>query len=177
MTNNKQVLIGKITSSHGVKGLVKVDLFIESVEVISNLEFVNDESGEKLFDIRSLVKHKNLYLIKLEGVDSRDDSDALRGTSLYIDESALPELEEDEFLVSELKDLKVKDSKDNYFGTVRNVFNFGAGDVLEIVKDTGEYYMLTFTKKTVPTVDIAEGFIVIDENSAISNKGDLKCTQ
>jgi 16S rRNA processing protein RimM len=79
--------------------------------------------------------------------------------------------------VSELKDLKVKTISGEDFGAVKNVFNFGAGDVLEIVKETGEYYMLTFTKKTVPTVDIKSGFIVIDEKSAISNKGDLECTQ
>ncbi len=173
----EQVIIGKITSSHGVRGLVKVDLFIESAEVISNLKFVNDEDGNKLFDIQSLVKHKNLYLVQLDGVNSRDESDALKGTNLYMNFSDLPKLEEDEFFVSELKDLIVKDSKGEKFGIVRNVFNFGAGDVLEIVEDSGEYFMLTFTKANVPSVDIKEGFITIDEKSAISNKGDLKCTQ
>lgn len=177
MTHKEQVLIGKITSSHGVRGLVKVDLFIESAQVISNLILFNDENGNKAFDIQSLVKHKNLYLIKLKGVESRDDSDLLRGTKLYLDKNSLPEPEEDEFFVSELKGMKVKNLKEEDFGVVENVFNFGAGDILEIISNTGEYYMLTFTKKTVPVVDINEKFIVINESSAISNKGELKCTQ
>jgi 16S rRNA processing protein RimM len=173
----EQVLIGKITSSHGVRGIVKVDLYIESAEVISNLIFVNDKNGDKLFNIQSLAKHKNLYLVKLDGVDDRNQSDALRGTELYIDAEELPDLEEDEFFVSELKDLKVKDSKGEDFGMVRNVFNFGAGDILEIIQDTGDYFMLTFTKENVPSVNIEEGFIVINESSAISNKGEIQCTK
>ncbi|MCT4575458.1 MAG: ribosome maturation factor RimM [Alphaproteobacteria bacterium] len=177
MANDTQMLIGKITSSHGVRGLVKVDLYIESTDIIASLDSVNDEDGNKLFDIKSLVKHKNLYLVKLEGIDSRDDSDALRNTKLYLDESLLPSLNEDEFFVSDLEGLKVKDSNNEDFGVVRNVFNFGAGDVLEIVRDSGDYYMLTFTKDTVPTVDIENGFIQINEESAISNKGEVLCTK
>lgn len=173
----EQILIGKITSSHGVRGIVKIDLFIESSDVISTLKFVNDKNGDKLFDIVSLAKHKNLYLTKLEGIEDRDQSDALRGTELYLDATNMPDLEEDEFFVSELKDLKVKDLNGNDFGIVRSVFNFGAGDVLEISKNSGEYFMLTFTKENVPAVDIKEGFITINENSAISNKGDIQCTQ
>jgi 16S rRNA processing protein RimM len=152
-------------------------MFFESKEIISNLKFVNDENGEKLFDIEHLAKHKNLYLVKLVGIDSRNDSDLLRGTYLYVNEDILPELEEDEFFTGELQNLKVKDSEGKIFGIVKNVFNFGAGDVLEIVKNTGDYYMLSFNKNSVPVVDIENGFIVINENLAISNRGDLKCTQ
>ena len=172
---NEQVLIGKITSSHGVRGLVKIHLYIESPEVVSNLKFFNDENGNKIFDIVSLVKHKNLYLVKLEGLEDRDQSDALRGTELFMGGLELPELEEEEFFISELNGLQVKDSKGEEFGTIRSVFNFGAGDVLEITKSSGEYFMITFTKENVPTVSIKEGFVVINEAAAISNKGEIQC--
>jgi len=172
----EQVLIGKIVSSHGVRGLVNVDLYIESAEIISNLKSVNDENGDLLFNIENLVKHKNLYLVKLEGINDRNVSDELRGTKLYMNKENIPEVnDEDEFYVSDLEGLIVKDSKEENFGKVQNIFNFGAGDVLEIIHDSGEYFMLSFTKKAVPVVNIKEGFIIIDENCAISNKGEISC--
>lgn len=177
MTQEKQVLIGKVSSSHGVRGLVKVHLYIDDPEVISGLKFANDKNGNEIFEILSLVKHKNLYLMKLDGIEDRNQSDALRGTEFYINEDLMPELEEDEFFVSELEGLRVKDSSKEDFGTVKNVFNFGAGDVLEIVKISGEYFMLTFTKDTVPEINIEEGFITINERFAISNKGEIQCTK
>jgi 16S rRNA processing protein RimM len=116
-----------------------------------------------------------LFLVKLNGIEDKDASDALRGTELYLNQEDLPELNEEEFFTADLKNLKVKDEENNDFGIVQNVFNFGAGDILEIVKDSGEYFMLTFTKESVPTIDIESGFIVINKNLAISNKGDISC--
>jgi 16S rRNA processing protein RimM len=81
---------------------------------------------------------------------------------LYVDRAALPEAEEDEFYHADLIGLPAVLADGSSFGTVRAVFDFGAGEFLEIDRAQGSAVMVPFTRAAVPVVDIAGRRVVID---------------
>jgi 16S rRNA processing protein RimM len=68
--------------------------------------------------------------------------------------------------------LAAVDTKGAALGTVKNVANYGAGDILEVATPTGESQLFAFTKRTVPEVDIANGRVVIDPPVEVEAKED-----
>ncbi len=100
---------------------------------------------------------------RLSGVATKEAADALRGTSLFADRSKLPNLPDDEFYHADLIGLDVLDTGGAKIGTVRAVFNHGAGDILEIFAPGRKTaLLLPFTKAIVPTVDLTAGRIIVD---------------
>ena len=78
----------------------------------------------------------------------------------------LPEAGEEEFYHADLIGLTVKTVNGKTLGTVRAVFDFGAGDMLEILPKEGALIMVPFTKAIVPIVDIEKGRLVVDPPEA-----------
>ena len=95
-------------------------------------------------------------------MDDRNEALALKGTGFYVDKSVLPELEEEEFYHTDLIGLEAQDEAGNFLGEVIGVYNFGAGDMLDIkTSETGKSEMVPFTKAYVPVVNIKDGYIIV----------------
>jgi len=73
----------------------------------------------------------------------------------------LPEAGEDEFYHADLIGLEARDSEGRVLGKVAALHNFGASDVIELVRDDGDSVHLAFTRETVPVIKIADGYIVV----------------
>ncbi|MDG1859036.1 MAG: ribosome maturation factor RimM, partial [Emcibacteraceae bacterium] len=95
---------------------------------------------------------------------------------LYVDRSVLPKLEEEgDFYFEDLIGLKAKDQNGDLFGTVDGVFNFGAGDIVEVNLATEKgKKMYPFTDEIVPEVDIDTGYIVIDRDAFGESQDDAE---
>ncbi len=91
---------------------------------------------------------------------------------VFVPRDSLPEAVEDEFYLSDLIGLPVKDLEGKSLGTISSVENYGAGDVLEIVGVISGGLMLPFTKQAVPRVDIQNGLVVIDPPDGIFDTPD-----
>jgi 16S rRNA processing protein RimM len=105
---------------------------------------------------------KGGVLVKAEGVETRDDAEALRGLRLYIPRDRLPEPEdEDEFYLSDLVGLEAVDAAGAPRGRVVAVQNFGAGDLVEVRGPDGETFYVPFTREAVPEVDVKGRRVVI----------------
>lgn len=102
-------------------------------------------------------------------MDDRNLAETLVGMEFYVSKSALPEPEEDEYYHADLIGLTVREKiSGKEAGTVAGVYNFGAGDILELkLKESGRLEMIPFTKQYVPVVNVKEGFIIVE--SAIMN--------
>ena len=103
---------------------------------------------------------KGLLIAKLSNVVDRNQAEALKGVQLFVPRDALPDLEEDEFLYSDLVGLDVFDESGAHKGRIRGVADFGAGEVLDIVSPSGNF-MIPFTKASVPVVDVTAKRVVI----------------
>lgn len=180
MTSAKKVCIGKIVGVHGIKGEVKVKSFTEVDTNLDKYGPVENKDGSKHFDIKVIGHSKELLRVKIKGIDDRTTAESLQGTELYISREVLPELETDEFYLEDLIGLKVLLQENKaQVGTVALVYNFGAGDVLEIKSTEGELTMIPFNKQYVPEVNIKDGYIIvesvllnfIDEEENVENEG------
>lgn len=141
----KRIVVGKIATAHGVKGLVKILPFCEDIDLI--------EMAEE-FTITLKNPSGKYILAEIEGVNSREDVDAIKGTELTISRDQLPEPEDGEYYIEDLVGLlaiNAQSGKDA--GVIIAVHNFGAGDLLEIKpKSGGETYLLPFNDDHVPEI-------------------------
>lgn len=160
----KRICLGAFAGAHGVKGDAKVKSFTEHPESIAAYGPVETEDGERRFTFELVrVLKPGLVLVRAPEIQSREDAAALSGTRLYIDRARLPEPQEDEFYLDDLVGLAAFDESGAELGSVSAVYNFGAGDILELKDVPGRKgtVMIPFLRATVPQVDIAAGRLAI----------------
>lgn len=157
------VVLGAITGVHGIGGMVKVKSFTGDPYAIGDYgPLILGDTGKRL-EIAHMQPHKDIFLMRFEGVDGRDAAEALKGLELKIERDVLPDAEDGEFYFADLVGLAVRRDDDRTIGKVVDVVNFGAGDLLEIEFDGHKKTeFLAFNDATVPVVDMAGGFVVID---------------
>lgn len=151
-----------ITGSHGIRGCVKVKPFTEDPEAVTAYGPLSDADGRETYALTLLSRLKGQWLARLDGVDDRDAADRMKGRRLYADRDRLPAAGEDEFYYDDLVGLAAVALDGTPLGTVRGVFDFGAGDVLEIVRPGAADLLVAFTREAVPAVDLAAGRLVVD---------------
>jgi 16S rRNA processing protein RimM len=161
-TSPELIFVGAVTGVRGLKGEVRIKSFTADPKGISAYGDVFEENGDKSYTIRVTGQAKGQVLARLGGIDDRDAAEAMKGTRLYVPKSALPPPDEDEFYFSDLVGLSADLLDGGNLGRVKEVHDFGAGAILEVVG--GEYgvVMVPFTRAAVPTVDKAQGRVVID---------------
>lgn len=157
----EKLCVAVITSAHGVRGDVRIKSFTADPEGLADYGPLTDKSGERTFRIKVLGMAKGLLRAHIKGVDNRNAAEALAGVELYVERSRLPEPEEDEFYHSDLIGLRAELEDGSEYGTVCALYDFGAGDVIEIALSAGGTVVLPFTKVVVPSVDLEAGIIVI----------------
>jgi 16S rRNA processing protein RimM len=164
MANMKfPILMATIGAAQGLKGEVRVNsLTAEPLALVGYKNFT-DGSG-RIFEIERGRAQKNVLIAKFKGVDDRTAAERLNGTQLFVERAALDKVakDEDEFLYADLVGLKVSDETGHEWGHVAAVFEFGAGDILEIKCADGKLRMIPFSKAAVPAVDVAGGLLRID---------------
>lgn len=107
------------------------------------------------------IAGKNLYIVQLAGITSREQAEALRGCELLVPASDRPELDEGEFHVLDLIDLTVLDQASGAtLGTVRDVISAG-NDLLVVELQDGREVYIPFVEAIVPIVDLEAGQIEI----------------
>ncbi|MCL2580371.1 MAG: ribosome maturation factor RimM [Oscillospiraceae bacterium] len=123
---------GKIVTTHGLHGEVKVQPWSDSPDFLCNFETVYLGSDKKPYPIARARAQKNMLILKLGGVESIDDALALRGKVLYIDRDE-DILEDGEYFVQDLIGLAVRDADSGEeYGRLTDVFFTGANDVYEL---------------------------------------------
>ncbi len=166
-----QIIVGQIKSPHGVKGLVRVKSYTEPTDNLMAYSSLYDEAGTRL-DLTFLHADKDSYLCKVEGLNTRNEVEGLKGVQLMIYRDQLPPSEdEDEFYHHDLVGLNVVAmGNDEIIGTLIGVQNFGAGDLLELSlakhSDKASIY-LPFTRDNVPKIDLEKGKIMVEHQAIL----------
>jgi 16S rRNA processing protein RimM len=153
--------------AQGLKGEVKVKTFTATPDGLSRYGALHARDG-RTFTITAFRPSSTSKegkpgeaVIAFSEVRDRNSAEALRGTELFVARAALPPAEEDEFYHADLIGLEARDGEGRLLGKVAAVHNFGASDVIELVRSDGDQVHLAFTRETVPHIHIAEGYIVV----------------
>ncbi len=161
------IIIGKIVSSHGLKGQVKVYNYSKNKERYEDLDEIIVEN--RILNIEGVKYKDQMVILKLKGVDDRDAADRLRDKELSIDEKNLKELPEGEYYIRDLIGLNVIDVKTSQsIGTISEVLQNKAQDIYVVSREglsdvlipvVSEFVKdVSLTNKCV-YVDLIEGFI------------------
>ena len=159
--NDTKILLAQIGAPHGIKGEVRVKPYGDP-DMLNQYGKLENKDGQK-FKIKRMRPQKNMMVVKFEGVNTREEAEALNRVELFVDRAKLPALEEeDEFYVEDLIGVDVLDISGILIGTILTVPNFGAGDMLEIKpNNSSSTYFLPFTKAVVPTIDFKNGTLTV----------------
>lgn len=161
--SNDRIIVGTIAGAFGVRGDVRVKSYCANPADIARYTPLTTERGHVFRVLVIKGDAPGALVARIEGIDTKEEADALRGVELYAERKRLPRLPDDEFYHNDLIGLSVVDTGGKPLGIVRAVLNHGAGDILEIqAPGAPETILLPFTLAAVPTVDLAAGRIVAD---------------
>lgn len=154
--SERRIALAAVAGAHGVKGELRLKLFSDSVESLSRHEKLHVGGVERrLLSVRDGGK---TAVARFEGVADRSAAEALRGSLIEVDRSALPPLEDGEYYHADLIGLPVVDREGNAMGEVTAIENYGAGDLLEVERD-GKRSLIPFRDGIA---DLESDRVVID---------------
>lgn len=157
------ICIGAIAGSFGVSGEVRLKSFCSEPTDIATYGPLLSEDGSREFHVTLTRPVSGGLGARIKGVATKEQADALRGTSLYVPRERLPTLPDDEFYHADLIGLSAYDTGGELIGKVSAVYNHGAGDILEISTSRHKSaLLLPFTLAIVPNVDLTAGRLVVD---------------
>jgi 16S rRNA processing protein RimM len=157
---DRLILVGRVAGAFGVKGEVKIAAYTDDPGALVRYRDLKREDGSPGLTLTAGRRHKGALVGRAKEITTREEAEALRGLGLYLARDILPEPDEDEFYLADLIGLRVVDVDGAEIGRIKDVRNFGAGDLLEIAPQTGPTWWLPFTKAAVPEVRIADGMVV-----------------
>mgnify|MGYP002529526211 CR=1 FL=1 len=155
--------VGVITTTHGVRGEVKVFPTTDDAERFLDIEYVLLDTGKELrrLNIQNVKFFKNLAILKFEGIDNINDIEMYKGRELWIPREEAQELGEDEYYVADLIGMEVLLENGEKFGVLRDVMETGANDVYEVEMADGRSLLLPAIKQCILNVDVENGMMQV----------------
>ena len=150
---------GIITSTHGVRGEVKVYPTTDDPRRFRRLkEVVLDTGKEKMnLEIEGVKIVKQFVVLKFKGLENINDIEKYRQKSLYVTRKNAVRLQRDEYFIADLIGLKVQDEDGKELGTVKDVIETGANDVYVVSKDGAKDLLIPAIHACIQNVDVAAG--------------------
>lgn len=158
-----RVCLGKITTAHGVRGLVKVLVYGEDPYLLEELSpLYTAEKGEKSLSLIMKSSAGKFWLAEVKNITDRTQAETLRNTELWVARDHLPDIvDEGEFYITDLIGMDVIDTDGKKLGRVADIKNFGAGDLLEIMPAGSDSFFHPFTMEAVPDIDLDKRLVTI----------------
>lgn len=148
---------GKIVRTHGVRGELVLECWADSPQFLAKLPKLCWEDGRDAGLLSSRV-HKGRLLVRLQGVDTVEQGDALRGRVLYLDREDVT-LPQGQYFLQDIIGLRAVDGvTGREYGVLREVIPTGANDVYRIV-DGDKEYLFPAVKHMVQEISLEEGVI------------------
>ena len=149
--------VGVITTTHGVRGEVKVFPTTDDAERFLDIEYVLLDTGKELrrLNIQNVKFFKNLAILKFEGVDNINDIEKYKGKSLFVTRENAVELEEDEYYIGDLIGMDVyTDDSEERFGVLKDVMETGANEVYIITSENHGEVLLPAIHECILDIDV-----------------------
>lgn len=152
--------IGKIVSSHGLRGEVKIQPWCDDVSVLMGVKhlYLGNKTDER--KVLSAKSFKGMAIIKLEGVADIDEANKLRGKIVYADRDEIIK-DEDAFFIVDLIGMTVKDAdSEKIYGALTDVSETGANDVYHIEKD-GKTFLIPAIPQVIKNIRLDDNIMEI----------------
>lgn len=134
--------VGIITSTHGVRGEVKVFPTTDDAKRFKQLKQVFLDTGKEMLPLQleSVKFFKNMVILKFEGIDNVDDVVKFRQKSLYVERKDAVKLQKDEYFIADLIDIEVFTEDGIRLGRLTDVITTGANDVYAVALEENSLF-------------------------------------
>lgn len=155
--------IGVISSTHGIKGEVKVFPTTDDVNRFKKLKEVYLDTGKEHLTLHpeSVKFFKQFVILKFKEFNNINEIEQYRNKSLLVDREHAVKLKKDEYFIADLIGLKVVTDEEKELGTLKEVLQTGANDVYVVEMQDGKEVLLPAIKECVLNVDIGAGVISV----------------
>ncbi|MCR4907936.1 MAG: ribosome maturation factor RimM [Lachnospiraceae bacterium] len=164
MWNESLLTIGKIISTHGLRGEVKVYPTLDNPDRFSCFAHavLEDKHGERSDrKIERVRFFKSVVIVKLEGVDSVEEAQKIREGVLLLPREEVTELKSNQFFEADLIGLKVVTDEGEALGTLTGILHTGANDVYSVLMEDGREVLLPAIKSCILKVEVEEGRMTV----------------
>jgi 16S rRNA processing protein RimM len=156
--------VGKIGRPHGIKGEIKIHPYSGDPEILSDYPaLMLVRSGNKAQGTYRVTGGKvqgKAAILRLDGINSREQAEALVGCEVWVDKVHLPPLAEEEFYWQEMEGRRVVTTEGRELGEVTGLLATGAHDILVVTGD-GREYLIPATREFMVKIEAETGVIVI----------------
>lgn len=151
---NKYLECGRIINKRGIAGELKLECYCDAPSSLFGIKkLYGDDKGEKVFNVISVKEYKGFVYVKLEGVNSAELADAMRGVILYAERDDL-NIDENSYFIADLIGLDVCDADSGKtYGKIKDVINHGASDIY-VISDGNNEYMLPAVSDMIVEIDL-----------------------
>ena len=155
--------VGVITSTHGVRGEVKVFPTTDDPNRFKSLKHVLLDTGreKKSLEVQGVKFFKQFVILKFKGIDNINDIEMYKKRELWIPREEAQELEEDEYYIADLIGMDVVLEDGSKFGTLKDVMETGANDVYVVEDTKGEEILLPAIRECILDVDVEKNVMTI----------------
>ena len=155
--------VGVITTTHGIKGEVKVFPTTDDKNRFKNLKEVYLDTGKEkiLLKVEGCKFFKQFVILKFEGIDNINDIEMYKRCPLLVTRENAVELEEDEYFIADLIGLKILTESGIELGVLNDVISTGANDVYSVKTPDGGEVLLPAIKDCIMDVDMEAGEMIV----------------
>ena len=159
----KYLEIGQIVNTFGIKGMVKVKPFTDNIERFNNLEkiYIKNKSGQTEYKIQEVKYHKNMVLIKFEGIENPEQADLLRNSYLIVDRETEEPLEPGRYYIVDMIGLDVFTDDNEYLGKLEDIYNTGSNDIYVVKNELGKQVLLPAIEDVIKKIDMDNKKVIV----------------
>lgn len=145
--------IGTVLKPHALKGMLKVKANTHDAAIFKQLEhvFVGSSTAQPTKVLSANVQ-KDVVYVMLEGVNTIDKAELLRGKTLYANKTQVEPTKQGDYLIADLIGMSVVDQSGKQLGVLEDIDQFGAADVLNIRGD-GRIWLVPFLEDLVTNIN------------------------
>ena len=159
----KQLIhIGTFGKPLGLKGEIKIIMHTSDFKSFKSLSPYLAHDGKTIWDFVYLNISKDKLIGKLQELTTRNSVEKLKGKKIFTDKVNLPKIKKDQFYVSDLVDCKVKTLNNKLLGSIINVDNFGAGDLINVKQINGKSFYIPMNQENIVKIDINKRLVVVN---------------
>ena len=156
----KELEIGQIVNTHGLRGDVKVIYWCDTPELFHELAYVNIDGEE--FDIENSRIHKNMVILKLKGIDDINIAEKYRNKVLTVPREELGNLPDGTYYICDLLGCSVETISGQPLGKICDIIKTGSNDVYVVENDDKKQVLIPVIDDVVKSIDIEAKRILIE---------------
>jgi 16S rRNA processing protein RimM len=159
-TSDAYLAVAQIVSAHGIRGEVRCQLITDFPDRLKRTERLYRGEDHVPLAVERARIDKHGAILKLSGLDSRDDAERLRGQVLYVAEADAVALPRDSYFWHQIIGLRVQSDAGQELGAVADIIQTGSNDVYVVRSDRAEV-LLPAIKDVVREIDLAGGVMIV----------------